>query len=132
MRGSLAWTTSNILKIIKCSSWLFFFLLLRSYSTRIWGAEKRTAIVVTIVNVVKIIKQNLKMEEFFVRFLFSLTKYLMGRMRQNEAEWLQQLISKSMKGFFSQTAFMCWMRLKYKVGSTSWYLECSNIHYETL
>ena len=31
---------------------------------------------------------------------------------QNEAEWLQQLISKSVKGFFSQTGSMCWMRLK--------------------
>ena len=31
---------------------------------------------------------------------------------QNEAEWLQQLIAKSVKGFFSQTGEMCWMRLK--------------------
>ena len=35
-------------------------MTLKNYSTRIWGAEKRTAIVVTIVKVVNIIRQNLQ------------------------------------------------------------------------
>ena len=35
------------------------------YSTRIWGAEKSTATVVTIVNVVKMIRQNLRRKALF-------------------------------------------------------------------
>ena len=49
---------------------------------------------------------------------------------QNEAEWLQQLISKSVKGFFSQTGSNNVLN-EIKVVS-GWCLECSNIHYETL
>lgn len=45
---------------------LYTVVTLKNYSTSIWGAEKRTAIVVTIVKVVNIIRQNLKIDNIFI------------------------------------------------------------------
>ena len=90
------------------------------YSTRIWGAEKRTATVVTMVNVVKMIKQNLG-NMYFRFFDFKWFYYL---------DLLQIFLFDSIKNnSYQSSIFSCfWQQNCAKVSLVLFLLLLTSLH----